>query len=84
VVWLALRSPLEASREARGGQWPNHSGDKGSTKYSPLDQITKITYGIFASSGAAGVADEFRKQRQNLTVPSLFRSAPLMIKRCTL
>src|SRR6185503_5955512 len=30
-----------AQQGARGGEWRWHSGDLGSTKYSPLDQITR-------------------------------------------
>ena len=80
VVWLALAITAGGQQGARGGQWPNHSGDKGSTKYSPLDQITKNNVrNLRIVWRRPAVADEFRKQRQNLTVPSLFRSTPLMI-----
>jgi hypothetical protein len=34
VVFITTTS--SAQRGASGGQWPNHSGDKGSTKYAPL------------------------------------------------
>jgi quinoprotein glucose dehydrogenase len=27
------------------GQWPTYGGDKGSTKYSPLDQIDRSNFG---------------------------------------
>lgn len=29
-----------AQRGAQTGEWTNHGGDQGSTKYAPLDQIT--------------------------------------------
>src|SRR5215471_3785849 len=41
VVFFLMSTSSEAQRGTTGGQWPNHSGDKGSTKYAPLDQINK-------------------------------------------
>ena len=71
---------LKAQQGPRGGQWPNHSGDKGSTKYSPLDQITKNNVkNLRVVWRRAAVADEFRKRRADLVVPNLFRSTPLML-----
>ena len=71
---------LKAQQGPRGGQWPNHSGDKGSTKYSPLDQITKNNVkNLRVVWRRAAVADEFRKRRADLVVPNLFRSTPLMM-----
>jgi quinoprotein glucose dehydrogenase len=77
---LILGATIEAQRGPAGGQWPYHSGDKGSTKYSPLDQITKqnVNRLRFAWRRPA-VAEEFRAQHRDLKVPNLFRSTPLMI-----
>ena len=30
-----------AQQGARGGEWTRYGGDSGTTKYAPLDQITK-------------------------------------------
>jgi len=35
-----LIAPVAAQRGATGGEWRSYGGDVGSTKYSPLDQIT--------------------------------------------
>jgi len=71
---------LRAQQGTRSGQWPNHSGDKGSTKYSPLDQINKNNVrNLRIVWRRPAAADELRKRQANLTVPSLFRSTPLMI-----
>jgi quinoprotein glucose dehydrogenase len=39
-VW-ATTSPTSAQRGAKAGEWRYYGGDAGSSKYSPLDQITK-------------------------------------------
>jgi quinoprotein glucose dehydrogenase len=38
---LPWNARLAGRQDARGGQWPTPSGDGGSTRYSPLDQITR-------------------------------------------
>src|SRR5438552_14979242 len=77
---LAIAMGVRAQQGARSGQWPNHSGDKGSTKYSPLDQITKSNVrNLRVVWRRPAAADEFRKRKPDLIVPGLFRSTPLMI-----
>jgi quinoprotein glucose dehydrogenase len=69
--------PQQGSKD---GEWPNHSGDKGSTKYSALDQINKNNVkNLRVVWRRPAVEEEFRKRGPNVTVPSLFRSTPLMI-----
>ena len=42
IAALAAATPvLTAQQGARGGEWRWHSGDLGSTKYSPLEQINR-------------------------------------------
>jgi glucose dehydrogenase len=41
TIALLLAAPGHAQQGARGGEWRWHSGDLGSTKFSPLDQINK-------------------------------------------
>ena len=80
AVSLAIVMNVGAQQGVKGGQWPNHSGDKGSTKYSPLDQINKNNVrNLHIVWKRPAAADEFRKRRPDLVVPSLFRSTPLMI-----
>jgi quinoprotein glucose dehydrogenase len=77
---LALGIASEAQRGPDGGQWPNHSGDKGSTKYSPLDQITRDNVGrLRIAWRRPAVADEIRARQPGAGAANLFRSTPLMI-----
>jgi len=42
LALVALASTLGSAQQgARDGEWRWHSGDLGSTKYSPLGQITR-------------------------------------------
>ena len=80
TVSLFLSVASEAQRGPNGGQWPNHSGDKGSTKYAPLDQITKNNVrNLVVAWRRPAVAAELRAQHPNLKFSNLFRSTPLMI-----
>src|SRR5262245_50651009 len=80
AVWLGVSVSVAAQQGAKAGQWPNHSGDKGSTKYSPLDQINKNNVrNLKVAWRRPAAADEFRLRRPGLLVPNNFRSTPLMI-----
>jgi len=77
---LLLSATSQAQRGTNGGQWPNHSGDKGSTKYAPLDQISRSNVrNLHVAWRRPAVADELRGQHQQLKFSNLFRSTPLMI-----
>jgi quinoprotein glucose dehydrogenase len=77
---LVVTVTVTAQRGTRGDQWPNHSGDKGSTKYAPLDQITKSNVkNLRIVWRRPAVANEFRAQHPNIRFSNLFRSTPLMI-----
>ena len=77
-LWLSATS--QAQRGTSGGQWPNHSGDKGSTKYAPLDQINRSNVrNLHVAWRRPAVADELREQHHELKFSNLFRSTPLMI-----
>jgi len=41
AMMMFAASAGHAQQGAKGGEWRYHSGDSGSTKYSPLDQINK-------------------------------------------
>ena len=80
VAMFALGVMAGAQRGPSGGQWPNHSGDKGSTKYSPLDQITRNNVGrLRIAWRRPAVAAEVRARRPDMVVANLYRSTPLMI-----
>jgi len=77
---LLLSATSQAQRGTSGGQWPNHSGDKGSTKYAPLDQINRSNVrNLHVAWRRPAVADELRGQHRELKFSNLFRSTPLMI-----
>ena len=77
---LLLSATSQAQRGTSGGQWPNHSGDKGSTKYAPLDQISRSNVrNLHVAWRRPAVADELRGQHRELKFSNLFRSTPLMI-----
>ncbi len=77
---LLLSATSQAQRGTSGGQWPNHSGDKGSTKYAPLDQINRSNVrNLHVAWRRPAVADELREQHHELKFSNLFRSTPLMI-----
>src|SRR5215831_3985732 len=75
-----LSTSTHAQRGTTGGQWPNHSGDKGSTKYAPLDQINKNNIrNLQIAWRRPAVTADLRTSHPNLRVSNLFRSTPLMI-----
>src|SRR5438132_1232905 len=62
------------------GEWPDYGGDKGYTKYSPLDQIHKDNVGhLQIAWRRPAVADELRAQNPSLTFANTLRSTPLMV-----
>ena len=80
TVSIAIGLEVWAQQGAKSGQWPNHSGDKGSTKYSPIDQINKSNVrNLRIVWRRPAAAEEFRKRKGDLVVPNNFRSTPLMI-----
>ena len=80
AAMFALGMMAAAQHGPNGGQWPNHSGDKGSTKYSPLDQITRNNVGrLRIAWRRPAVAAEVRARQPDMVVANLYRSTPLMI-----
>ena len=78
---LVAATTLVAQHGVKTGDWPTHGGDKGFTRYSPLDQINKNTIkNLRIAWRRPAVASEFRAKHpdasQNLGV---FESTPLMI-----
>jgi quinoprotein glucose dehydrogenase len=80
AILLVTTRTFEAQRGTTDGQWANHSGDKGSTKYAALDQINRNNVrNLRIAWRRPAVAEEFRVQHADLNVGNLFRSTPLMI-----
>jgi quinoprotein glucose dehydrogenase len=70
----------EAQSGAQDGEWRDHSGDKGSTKYSPLEQIDAQNVGsLHIAWRRSAVADELRAGNPDLRFGNNFRSTPLMV-----
>src|SRR5688500_14078446 len=64
----------------RGGEWRDYAGDKGFTKYSPLDQINATNVAnLRIAWRRSAVADELRAEQPDLRYGNSFRSTPLMI-----
>src|SRR5438093_753678 len=80
IVSVFLSVTSQAQRGTSAGQWPNHSGDKGSTKYASLDQITRSNVrNLHVAWRRPAVAEELRAQHPGMKSSNLFRSTPLMI-----
>ena len=81
LVLFAAHPLLEAENPTNGGEWPNHGGDKGFMRYSPLDQINKETVrDLRIAWRRPAVAPELRAQYPALKYGNKFASTPLMIK----
>ena len=71
-----------AQRGAPGGQWPTYGGDAGSTKYAPLDQITRDNVSQlhvvwrWESPDNAIVAEN---RRSLPMLPAAFKATPIMV-----
>ena len=64
----------------RGGEWRDYAGDKGFTKYSPLDQINASNVAnLRIAWRRSAVADELKAAQPDLRFGNSFRSTPLMI-----
>ena len=67
-----------AQRGAGPGDWPHHGGDAGSTRYSPLDQITAANVASLRIAWRRpGVDPAIRAAHPNVIVPTNFRATPL-------
>ena len=73
-------APLWGQQGAKGGDWPNHGGDKGFTRYSPLDQINRDNIkNLRVAWRRPAVAYELKAQFQNLKYNNKLFSTPLMV-----
>ena len=70
--------PCFAQTGAPDGEWPNHSGDFGSTKYSSLDQINQDDAGTLEIAWRWKTVDTSIVAENNLRVGK-FMAAPLML-----
>ena len=86
VASLALALSLlaaaagNAQQGAAGGEWRWHSGDPGSTKYAPLDQIDKDNVARLQIAWRRPAVDgSITKKKPDFSFSRDFRATPLMI-----
>ena len=73
---------LGAQEGVTRGEWPNAGGDKGFTKYSPLDQIDKDTVkNLRIAWRRPALTDEFRAQHPDVSTGTSrgLQSTPIMV-----
>ena len=84
-VWVGLAIVAAttvgtAQQGARGGQWRSHSGDLGSTKYAPLDQIARDNVSRLRIAWRRPAVDgSLTDKAPDLSFSNDFRATPLMI-----
>jgi quinoprotein glucose dehydrogenase len=81
VVVGAIAWTMAAGRAAeKNHDWPAYGGDKGSTKYSPLDQINKDTIkNLKIAWRRSGMPEELRDRFPNTQAPANYQHTPLMV-----
>jgi quinoprotein glucose dehydrogenase len=63
LVMTPGRASLLAQRGAQNGEWRAYGGDKGGTKYSPLDQITRDNFASLKIAWRWKTPDAFLSKR---------------------
>ncbi len=71
LLWTS--GPLRGQIGAKDGEWPAYGGDKGHTRYSPLDQINAANFNNLE------VAWRFRTESLGPRPEFNFESTPLMV-----
>jgi glucose dehydrogenase len=80
AISLTFSARVHSQTAAAAGEWRDYAGDKGFTKYSPLDQINKSNVsGLRVAWRRPAIAEELRAQNPGLTVTNNLRSTPLMV-----
>ncbi|MEE2775898.1 MAG: PQQ-binding-like beta-propeller repeat protein [Acidobacteriota bacterium] len=77
IVTLAA-APLAAQYGATNGEWAHYSGDRGSTKYSALDQIDRDNFDRLEVVWRWESADSRLPEGASRFEPGHFRGTPLM------
>src|SRR5215831_11152654 len=85
LCWLVIALAVSVAWNATGKDekiqnWPAYSGDKASTKYSPLDQINKDTVGKLAIAWRqSGVPAELKAIWPDASAPANWQNTPIMV-----
>ena len=81
AICLAAPMTLTAQRDARDGEWRSHSADPGSTKYAPLDEITRDNVSqLRIAWRRPGIDQSLSSRMPGRSFAGDFRSTPLMIR----
>jgi quinoprotein glucose dehydrogenase len=76
----ALLLPRLTAKGVENGEWRNYAGDNGSTKYSPLAQISKDNVTKLAVAWRRPAVDPgFAAEHPTLTFSNNFRATPIMV-----
>ena len=79
-IYQAGGSGAAAQQGTKDGQWLSYGGDKGSTKYAPLDQITRNNFAELEIAWQWESIDAEVMALPNTRVrPSRFEATPLMV-----
>ena len=77
---LAMCLATSASAQTQNGEWRAYSGDPGSMKYAPLDQINKANVSSLRIAWRRPAVDpQLITMDPKLQVPNNFRATPLMV-----
>ena len=81
VLFVLVAGPfLRGEVGTKGGEWPNHGGDLGFSRYSPLDQINKDNVkSLRIAWQRPAVSPELTTQFPGLKYGNKLLSTPLMI-----
>src|SRR5258708_32550039 len=83
ITVLALASALvggAAAKNDKNTDWPAYAGDKGSTKYSPLDQINKDSVkNLKIAWRRSPMLEELRDLFPNTQAPANYQHTPLVV-----
>ena len=75
-----LMVSLAAQQGTTGGEWRSHGGDPASTKYAPLDQITKANVSQLRIAWRRPAVDpSLVRDMPNFSFSHDFRATPLMV-----
>src|SRR6185503_2973815 len=71
---------LLSAKGVENGEWRNYSGDNGSTKYSPLSQISKDNVATLSVAWRRPAVDAaFTAANPTLRFSNNFRATPIMV-----
>ena len=80
IVAATAVTAIGAGKDEKIHNWPAYSGDNGSTKYSPLDQINKKTVGkLQIAWRQSGLPAELKAIWPEASAPTNWQHTPLMV-----